>query len=95
MPAIYISAFRNIQSVLKLEVLALIGDAISRCDRNKLSIVTKGSKTARSDGAVQILICSLLFEKLVVRIDARDFPLRNAARLDATLSLYKVIERVS
>ena len=34
--AIYISAIRNIQAFLKLEVLALKGDAIYRCGKNKL-----------------------------------------------------------
>ena len=34
--AIYISAFRNSKTILKLEVLALKGDAISKCYRNKL-----------------------------------------------------------
>ena len=36
MDSIYISAFRNIQAILKLVIVALKGDAISRCDRNKL-----------------------------------------------------------
>ena len=35
-------------------------------------------------GAVQLLICSLYFKKMVVGEDANEFPLRNDATLDPT-----------
>ena len=58
-------------------------------------IDTKGSKAARYDGPVQILICPLFFKNMMVRKDAREFSLRNDACFYATLFMLKtVIEKL-
>ena len=50
------------------------------------TIVTKRFKDCSLRGVVQVLICSLLFEKMAVRKDARKFLLRNDVCFDTSVN---------
>ena len=57
---------------------------LKRSQKRTFTIVTKGVKAAFYDGAIQILISALFFEKMAVHKDAHELSLCNDARLDAT-----------
>ena len=80
---IYTSAFRNIEAISKLEVLALTGDAIFKCDRIKLLLLLiKVQMLLVTMVQFKLWNCPLFFEKMSVRKYAHKYPLRNDTRLD-------------